>query len=145
MRNSTKDEKKGGGYKVFQNIKQLDIFGIRMEWTINGDPTFKTYIGAFFSIVCMAIVLAYSIREFIDMYTYANPDVKSSTVKINLSDPEIMYSYHPSSSNFNFAIGYTQKGYNLKIPPNVGYFEAKIVTRINKEDGGKVLKLVDCL
>ena len=106
MRNSAKEEKKGGGYKVFQNIKHLDIFGIRMEWTINGDPTFKTYIGAFFSILCMSIVLAYSIREFIDMYTYANPDVKSSTVKINLSDPEIMYNYHPSSSNFNIAFGY---------------------------------------
>ena len=77
-----------------------------MEWTINGDPTFKTYIGAFFSIVCMAIVLAYSIREFIDMYTYANPEVKSSTVKISLSDPEKTYALTPSFSNFNIAIGY---------------------------------------
>ena len=127
MRNSAKEEKKGGDYKVFQNIKQLDIFGIRIEWTINGDPTFKTYIGAFFSIVCMSIVLAYSIREFIDMYTYANPDVKSSTVKISLSDPENTYALTPSFSNFNIAIGFLKEGVSyVQIPPKVGYFEARV-------------------
>ena len=75
----------------------------------------------------MAIVLAYSIREFIDMYTYANPEVKSSTVKISLSDPEKTYALTPSFSNFNIAIGFLLEGYyHVNIPPEVGYFEARV-------------------
>jgi len=65
----------------------------------------------------MAIVLAYRIREFINMYTYANPEVKESTVKISLKDPENRYAFAPSFSNFNIAIGFKKGLYNRKIPP----------------------------
>ena len=59
-----------------------------MEWTIDGESTFKTYIGALITVVIMSIVLAYSAKEFVDMYSYANPDIKTSTTKIDLNDPE---------------------------------------------------------
>ena len=55
----TKEKKRG--FAIFEKLKEVDIFGVQVEWTIGGNPAFKTYIGAFISISVMALVLAYSI------------------------------------------------------------------------------------
>ena len=80
----TKEKKRG--FSIFEKLKEVDIFGVQVEWTIGGNPAFKTYIGAIISIVVMALVLAYSISHLVAMVTLSNPDIKTSTLKINLSD-----------------------------------------------------------
>jgi hypothetical protein len=80
----TKEKKRS--FAIFEKLKEVDIFGVQVEWTIGGNPSFKTYIGAIISILVMALVLAYSISHLVAMVTISNPDIKTSTLKINLSD-----------------------------------------------------------
>jgi hypothetical protein len=50
-------------------------------------------VGAVLTIVIGTIILAFGIRKFIEMYTISNPDIKSFPLKINLTDPNNVYSY----------------------------------------------------
>jgi hypothetical protein len=90
-----------------------------MQWTVNGNPKFKSYVGAVLTIVIGAIILAFGIRKFIEMYTISNPDIKSFPLKINLTDPNNRYTYQPTSSNFHIAFGFTD---GRALPPNIGFF-----------------------
>ena len=80
----TKEKKRG--FAIFEKLKEVDIFGVQVEWTIGGNPAFKTYIDAFISILVIALVLAYLISHLVAMVTLSNPDIKTSTLKINFSD-----------------------------------------------------------
>ena len=118
-----------------------------MDWTINGNSTFKTYIGAFISLMVMSVVLAFSVKEFFDMYTFANPDIKSYSQMINLSDPE-HNSYTPADSHFNIGLGLRNGN---PIPPEIGSFEAFYITstkdknnRSKREIDKKNLNMVEC-
>jgi len=119
---ASRKEGSGFGLKQFRN---LDLFGLRMEWTVNGAQKFKTYVGAVLTVVIGTIILAFGIRKFIEMYTVSNPDIKSFPLKINLTDPKNPYSYQPTSSNFNIAFGFTD---GRVLTPNIGSFEAIYTT-----------------
>ena len=96
-----------------------------MEWNINGNAKFKTYVGAVLTIMIIILILAFGIRKFIDMYTVSNPDIKILPVNINLTDPNNRYSYKPTSSDFNIAFGFSD---GRPLPPDIGSFEAIYTT-----------------
>ena len=115
----------GSRFGGLEKFKNLDLFGIEMKWTVNGNHKFKTYVGSVLTIMIITLILAFGIRKFIEMYTVSNPDIKIQTVNINLTNPTKLYSYKLTSSNFNIAFGFSD---GRPIPPNIASFEAIYTT-----------------
>jgi len=95
----------------------------------------------------MSVVLAYSVNEFFDMYTFVNLDIKSYSQMINLSFPEHK-NYTPADSHFNIGLGLRNVN---PIPLEIGSFEAFYITstkdkknRSKREIDRKNLNFVEC-
>ena len=60
--------------------KKIDTFGVGVKFLIDGDETYKTNTGAFFSLIAYIFVATYFSFEVFNMFTYNNTTFAQTTV-----------------------------------------------------------------
>ena len=65
---------------LVDTIKKVDIFGKRPEFHINGSESYKTVLGAFFSLGILCLVLPYAVNNFHTMYNREGTRFETKTI-----------------------------------------------------------------
>ena len=60
---------------IFKKFKSLDFFGHGVSFLVDGNDKSQSIFGAIVSLVCAALVFAYTIYQFQLMCRYANSSV----------------------------------------------------------------------
>ena len=56
-------------------ITSFDVFGEPVSLNYNGESSFKTLIGAFFTVLIKLFLIDYVTGELIDLFGYKNPQI----------------------------------------------------------------------
>ena len=115
-----KNPKKGNCSMLQSSLfKDLDFYGEEIKLTYKGDDKYKTYPGAFMSLLLVLILLAYSIYRGVILINKMNPDVSKKSF---LRDLNLAGEFQPYESGFNFAFN-TKKS----IDPTIAYFTVRLI------------------
>ena len=82
---SRKRRKDSSKPEVGKFFKSLDIFGQKVTLTYKGEEHFKTFLGAFVSLLVLATILAYTIYRGYIWVQKINPDVSKKSLIRDLS------------------------------------------------------------
>ena len=80
------------GRRVQRTIKDMDLFGVPVQLTYKGEPTFKTVTGGCLSIITVLVLTAGFAFEFWSMYT--KPQWLSSPQTIDYNSQGIDLTSH---------------------------------------------------
>lgn len=100
-------------------IKELDFYGEEIKLTYKGDDKYKTYPGAFVSLLLIFILSAYAIYRGVILINKMNPEVSKKSF---LRDLNLAGEFHPADSGFNFAFQTTKP-----IDTSIAYFTVKLI------------------
>ena len=82
-----------------RNLLKFDLFSKTVEISLDGEDSSRSYIGAFVSVICLALSFGLTYESFNQFVNKVDPDVSSyieyDTTKINMTE-----------QNFFFAIGF---------------------------------------
>ena len=94
--------------QVFEIIKYIDIFGKKIEFTIDNNIRSKTVIGGFFSILSFCLIIIYTFYISQDFIYHKNPSINVMnnhlSKALNIEDPlkkiPIILSFRKDNHNF---------------------------------------------
>ena len=87
-------------------IKSLDVFGHSVGFLVNGNDKSQSIFGAIVSLICAALVVAYTVYQFQIMCRYANSTVTYILDDNVFTETELVeYSKDKSRLGFNIAFG----------------------------------------
>ena len=92
---------------ILYYFKHIDIFGTHPLFTIRGNPTFQTFIGAEVTLICIISISCYIYYFLIQMINHENP-----TVLTTINNEEVPQLISLTKKNFTFAIGLQDPEYN---------------------------------
>jgi len=69
--------------QILRYLRSFDSFGEPVSINYKGDSSFKTSIGAFFSIVLKALVLTFALLSLLDLFAYKNPQIIQVSQTLN--------------------------------------------------------------
>ena len=67
-------------FKFIKYIVSLDAFGEPVTLNYRGKSTYKTGLGAFFTICLRAFILTYGLLSIIDVLSYEDPQITQYTI-----------------------------------------------------------------
>ena len=72
-------------------LRSFDVFGAPVSLNYNGETTFKTFIGALFSIAIKIFLIIYASNQLLTLFSYGDPSIQIFT----------KYSLRPKSEEIN--------------------------------------------
>ena len=118
-------------------LKSVDFFGEPpMSFDIEGNSTYKSYFGAFLSMIIIIVTASYTQHRFLKMKHYDDSTFQSSTLtELYSRDEPLIY----EESQFDFAFGLKPTGgdFDMVAFETEGYIEFRIYLKdwIGDEDG----------
>ena len=91
--------------KALKKFKKTDALGEKIRLTYKGEMTYKTYVGAFFTMFQRVAITIYIIYELYLLFMIAHP-VESTTYRLNDYD-----AYQPimiKDYDFQIALGFNE-------------------------------------
>lgn len=114
-----KKEKASISAQIGDLFKSFDIYGEKISLTYKGEDSFKTFPGAFASILVISIVLVFGVYRSFIMVNRINPDVSKKSF---LRDLNVAENYSPQDLGFDFAFSP-----NAPLDPTIFTLTAKFV------------------
>ena len=68
---------------IFDKVRRLDMFAHPVYLTFQGEDKFKTHIGAFLTLICGMVIIAYSVFKFIPVIDDRDATLTKNTLLIN--------------------------------------------------------------
>jgi len=112
-------EEKSSGSFISGSFKSLDIFGERVSLTYNGKAVYKTFCGAFVTMIILLAVAAFSTYKTYRLMNRINPDMSTLSQVRNLNDLDMV-----SFQEYDFDIAF--RTWN-DFDASYGFFELNYV------------------
>ena len=112
-------ERRGCRRQMKESFKSVDMFGQSVNFTWNGEDTYKTSWGALVSWVILFIMTAYTVYRLVYMVNRWNPSVAKTTLIRSAEEDE---PFNPTESGFDFAFGLLKD-----LPKEIGFYTVKYV------------------
>ena len=112
-------------------LRSFDVFGAPVSLNYKGETTFKTFIGALFSIAIKIFLIIYASNQLLTLFSYGDPSIQIFT----------KYTHRPKSEEINlgrsfgdlcFALFDTKKRLPVKPDPSYLTFNIMIAESDNK-------------
>lgn len=97
----------------------MDIYGEPISLTYKGQSTYKTRLGATFTLILFTVLISYSLYRTYVLFNRINPDISKKGSLRNLDETG---QYLPGETGFDVAFGLSKD-----FPPEIGHFTYKQV------------------
>ena len=105
-------------------LVSFDAFGEPITLNYKGSSTFKTGIGAFFTISLRFFILVYGLMSLIDVLQYKNPQISQYTIYSHRNDMETI---NFGETYGNIAFGFLRDDNTFpELDPSIGTFSLSI-------------------
>ena len=101
-------------------LVSFDAFGEPITLNYKGSSTFKTRIGAFFTISLRIFILVYGIYSLIEVLTHTNPQISQYTIYNHRNDMEKI-NFGEAEGNIAFGFFSDQNTFP-ELDPSIGSF-----------------------
>ena len=105
MPEATQATKKPFSVSKYLNIAAFDLFGSEVQFNINGDESFKTILGVFWSILMVAS-MGFAIAFYLSIYYYKSDvdvtqinDVQDEFPMLNFTEKNYIFSIYGNKGN----------------------------------------------